>query len=177
MALRTQAVYQRHMCVRVLTGGYAVERQSGRTPFAAVCVGEVVLSGKATASRSVQDTPAAGSAGGEAIDRDYLARFTLGNAALEREVLELFAAQLPLYVRQLKDAQTVSAWREAAHTIKGSAAAVGARRLANIARMAEQLDIESAIVLSAGQRAKAIAVVAQAADEACRFIACLFATP
>lgn len=120
---------------------------------------------------------ASGSASEGAIDRDYLARFTLGNAALEREVLELFASQLPVYIRQLKDAQTSTAWREAVHTIKGSAAAVGARRLSNIARMAEQLDIESAIAVRAGQRAKAIAAVSEAADEACRSIACLFATP
>ena len=31
----------------------------------------------------------------EPVNRSYLARFTLGNAALEREVLELFAAQAP----------------------------------------------------------------------------------
>jgi len=143
-----------------------------------VCVWEAVLSDKATASRIAQDmSVATGPAGSGAIDRDYLARFTMGNAALEREVLELFASQLPLYVQQLTDAQTGTAWREAVHTIKGSAAAVGARRLSNIARMAEQLDIESAVAVRAGQRAKAIAAVSEAADEACRSIACLFATP
>ena len=136
------------------------------------------MSNKATSSRIAPDIPAvSGPPGAGAIDRDYLARFTLGNAALEREVLELFASQLPLYVRQLKDAQTSREWCEATHTIKGSAAAVGARRLANIARMAEQLDIESAVAVGAGQRAKAIAAVSEAADEACRSIACLFATP
>ena len=139
---------------------------------------EAVLSDKATASRIAGDLHAASSsASAGAIDRDYLARFTLGNAALEREVLELFASQLPVYVRQLNDARTSRAWGEAAHTIKGSAAAVGARRLSNIARMAEQLDIESAVAISASQRAKAITAVSEAADEACRSIACLFATP
>ncbi len=139
---------------------------------------EAVLSDKATASRTAQEMHAASGPGSaEAIDRDYLARFTLGNAALEREVLELFASQLPLYVRQLKSAQTSREWREATHTIKGSAAAVGARRLSNIARMAEQLDIESAVAMSTDQRAKATAAVSEAADEVRRSIACLFATP
>lgn len=143
------------------------------------CAWEVVLSDKAIASRIAQEMHAGSASAGsaEAIDRDYLARFTLGNAALEREVLELFASQLPLYVRQLKGALTSGDWREATHTIKGSAAAVGARRLSNIARMAEQLDIESAVAVSADQRAKAIAAVSEAADEVRRSIACLFATP
>ena len=66
----------------------------------------------------------------EPIDRGYLARFTLGNAALEREVLELFAGQLPLYVGQLRAAASQQDWMLAAHTIKGSALAVGAQRLA-----------------------------------------------
>lgn len=105
----------------------------------------------------------------EPIDRAYLARFTLGNAALEREVLELFAAQVPLYVLQLRAAVTHKAWKDAAHTIKGSALAVGAHRLASLAQVAERLDVEA-------DRAHAIAAVAAGADEACRHIACLFAT-
>ena len=112
-----------------------------------------------------------------AIDREYLSRFTLGNAALEQEVLELFSAQLPLYVQQLADAITASSWREAAHTIKGSAAAVGAKRLANLARLAEQLDIDRSTVAGPEQRQKALAAVAEAADEARREIAGLFAAP
>src|SRR5262245_22092289 len=77
------------------------------------------------------------------IDRAYLARFTLGNAALEREVLELFAAQTAIYVQQLREAVTRKAWKDAAHGIKGSARAVGARRLASLAQFAEQLDVEA----------------------------------
>jgi HPt (histidine-containing phosphotransfer) domain-containing protein len=108
----------------------------------------------------------------EPIDYGYLARFTLGNAALEREVLELFAAQTPLYVEQLRRAAAGRPWKETAHAIKGSALAVGARHLAALAQLAERLDAEA----DAAARERAVAAVAAAADEVCRHIACRFAT-
>lgn len=124
------------------------------------------------------DAPETGSArdtlAGDPIDRVYLARFTLRNAALEREVLELFAEQAPLYLERLRGGQDRTAWRNAAHTIKGSASAVGAWRLARFAEMAEQVDIEADAFLGGGHRDEAIAAVATAIDEACRFIARLF---
>jgi len=107
---------------------------------------------------------------GDPIDRAYLARFTLGNAALEREVLGLFADQVPLYLQALRAASARKAWREASHTIKGSASAVGAWRLARFAEMAERVDVEADVALSEGHRDEAVAAVATAADEACRFI-------
>jgi HPt (histidine-containing phosphotransfer) domain-containing protein len=110
------------------------------------------------------------------IDHAYLARFTLGNAALEREVLELFAAQAVLYVAQLREAVTRKAWKDAAHGIKGSARAVGARRLASLAQFAEQLDVEADLPDREACREQAAAAVAEGAEEACRYIACLFAT-
>lgn len=106
---------------------------------------------------------------GDAIDRAYLSRFTLGNADLEREVLELFVAQLPVYLEQLRSAHDAKSWRDAAHSIKGSAAAVGARRLSAIARIAEQVDAASV------ERERAVAAVQEAADEARRSVAGLFA--
>jgi HPt (histidine-containing phosphotransfer) domain-containing protein len=112
---------------------------------------------------------------GDPIDRVYLARFTLGNVALEREVLQLFAGQMPIYLRALSDAHARKAWREATHTIKGSASAVGARRLARFAELAERVDVEAAVALSEGHRDEAVAGVTTAADEACRFIARLLA--
>jgi HPt (histidine-containing phosphotransfer) domain-containing protein len=111
----------------------------------------------------------------EPIDRRYLARFTLGNRALEREVLELFAGQMPRYVEQLHAAATAKEWALAAHTIKGSALAVGARRLASLAQMAERLDVDANSVNSQTVRRDAAAAVAAASDEACRYIAFLFA--
>ena len=107
---------------------------------------------------------------GDPIDRAYLARFTLGNAALEREVLQLFADQVPLYLQALRDARPRKAWKEAAHTIKGSASAIGAWRLARFAEMAERVDVEADLALSEGHRDEAVAAVATAAEEACRYI-------
>ena len=112
---------------------------------------------------------------GDPIDRAYLARFTLGNDALEREVLQLFAEQVPLYLQALRTACARKAWQEAAHTIKGSASAVGAWRLARFAEIAERVDVEADMALSEGHRDEAIAAVATAAEEACRFINRLFA--
>ena len=110
------------------------------------------------------------------IDHAFLARFTLGNAAVEREVLELFAGHVPLYLEQLCAATTAKAWRNAAHAIKGSALGVGAARLARFAEMAEKLDIEAEVAVGEGLREQAIVAVAEAAEEACRYIARLFAT-
>jgi HPt (histidine-containing phosphotransfer) domain-containing protein len=112
---------------------------------------------------------------GEPIDHAYLARFTQGNADLEREVLELFAGMIPRYLDDLRAAATNKAWKDAAHTIKGSAAAVGARRLARFAEMAERLDVEAPEAPGEGYRDEAIGALSAAADEACRHVARRFA--
>ena len=107
---------------------------------------------------------------GEPVDLAYLARFTLGNATLEREVLQLFAAQIPLYLEALHGARVRKAWREAAHSIKGSACAVGAWRLAGCAQYAEWVEVDGAAAAPQEQREQAVVAVARAAEEACRFI-------
>lgn len=73
------------------------------------------------------------------IDRAHLERYTLGSPELEREILGLFVAQLPLSIEQLRFAVTDREWQVAAHTIKGSARAVGATEVARLALDAEQL--------------------------------------
>jgi HPt (histidine-containing phosphotransfer) domain-containing protein len=128
------------------------------------------------AGKSAFSCPARGPDGaedrlaGDPIDLTYLARFTLGHAALEHEVLQLFAEQMPLYLVQLRAASTRKTWSEAAHSIKGSAAAVGAWRLARCAELAERLDVDSAAAALEGHRETAVVAVARAAEEACRFI-------
>jgi HPt (histidine-containing phosphotransfer) domain-containing protein len=112
----------------------------------------------------------------EPIDLGYLARVTQGNRVLEREVLELFVGQLPVYVEQLRWADNQKDWRFAAHTIKGSALAVGAHRLADLAHLAEGLDLEVEPADRERLRRQAADGVAAASDEACRYVACLFAT-
>ena len=71
------------------------------------------------------------------LDRDHLARYTLGDAALEQEVLGLFIDQMPETVALLRKSQEAETWQRAAHTIKGSAKAVGAWKLAAAAERAE----------------------------------------
>ncbi len=73
------------------------------------------------------------------VDLTHLRRFTLGNRALEREVLQLFADQAPKTFQHLESASTEKAWRDAAHTLKGSAAAIGALAIARTAAEAEAL--------------------------------------
>ena len=109
------------------------------------------------------------------IDLDYLRRFTSGNLALEEEVLKLFADHAPVYLEQLRHAKSTKEWSEAAHTIKGSAAAIGARRLASVAEMVERLDIDSPAARSEGFRDQAVEAVADALEEICRCISRLFA--
>jgi HPt (histidine-containing phosphotransfer) domain-containing protein len=71
------------------------------------------------------------------LDRVYLSRQTFGDRKLEREVLDLFRTQSPIYLGRVKAARSNSEWREAVHTLKGSARAVGAWRIAEAAERAE----------------------------------------
>lgn len=73
------------------------------------------------------------------IDLVHLARYTLGNRALELEILQLFQRQSEIDINRLATAQTDKAWLEAAHTIKGSARAVGAWHVGLLAEAAERL--------------------------------------
>ena len=72
------------------------------------------------------------------LDRDHLARYTLGDAALEQEVLSLFIGQIPETVTLLRESRDGQSWGRAAHTIKGSAKAIGAWKLAAAAERAER---------------------------------------
>lgn len=72
-----------------------------------------------------------------AVDLKHLRRYTMGDAALEREVLDLFFQQLPITIAALSGARNAHEWKVAAHTLKGSGRAVGAWRIARIAEHAE----------------------------------------
>ncbi len=116
-----------------------------------------------------------GSAGsdtdGEAspVDLAHLARYTLGDAALEREVLELFCTQSVSYLDQLRAATSHKAWFQAAHALKGSARAVGAWRLARAAEYIEALREDSPPELRAAQ----IGELEASLQEAAAFVASL----
>jgi HPt (histidine-containing phosphotransfer) domain-containing protein len=90
------------------------------------------------AAAIVSEPPVSAVSLADPIDRAHLSRYTLGSPKLEREILGLFLAQLPLSIEQLRFAATDREWQIAAHTIKGSARAVGARNVARLALEAEQ---------------------------------------
>lgn len=78
-------------------------------------------------------------AGSPPIDLEHLSRHTLGERELEREVLQLFCTQSWIYLDQLRAAQSDKDWKDAAHSLKGSARPVGAWRVAQSAERAEAL--------------------------------------
>ncbi len=83
-----------------------------------------------------------GEAPSEVFDRAHLSHYTLHSADLEREILDLFLAQLSVTVAQIDAADTQDDWKLCIHTLKGSAASVGARRLQMIASELETLGFE-----------------------------------
>jgi HPt (histidine-containing phosphotransfer) domain-containing protein len=101
------------------------------------------------------------------VDLDHLRRYTLGDRALELEVLQLFADQAPLTLADLRASRDDSAWRNAAHALKGSARAVGAWRVAQYAQAAECLGAD------APTRQHALEAVEDAVAEAARYISAL----
>jgi HPt (histidine-containing phosphotransfer) domain-containing protein len=74
------------------------------------------------------------------IDLVHLARTTLGDRSLEREVLHLFDRQSTLLIARMRTAAP-SGVATLAHTLKGSARGIGAWR---VARAAEALELAGA---------------------------------
>jgi HPt (histidine-containing phosphotransfer) domain-containing protein len=94
------------------------------------------------------------------IDREHLARMTLGERSLEREVLGLFDRQAEIMLgRMSKSAPAVAA--AAAHTLKGSARGIGAWRVANAAEA-----VELAAAGPSGEYKTALGTIKEAVDEA-----------
>jgi HPt (histidine-containing phosphotransfer) domain-containing protein len=77
------------------------------------------------------------------VDLVHLSRYTLGERALEREVLALFCSQASIYIERLHTARSDRDWKDAAHSLKGSATAIGAWRTAAAAANAEALSSEA----------------------------------
>jgi HPt (histidine-containing phosphotransfer) domain-containing protein len=92
------------------------------------------------------------------INIQHLGRMTLGEPALEMEVLALFAAQSHDLASRLATLPADAA--ALAHTLKGSARAIGAFRVADAA-----LGVEAAMKTNA-DIAKAVAVLREAVEEA-----------
>jgi hypothetical protein len=103
------------------------------------------------------------------IDLVHLARTTLGDRSLEREVLQLFDRQAGLLIGRMRSAAPAGV-ATLAHTLKGSARGIGAWR---VARAAEMLEV---IGLAGGQTGEALDRLAVFSEEARAVIAGLLAT-
>ena len=84
------------------------------------------------------------------IDFDHLGQYTLGDKALQDELLRLFQAQLASQCVALAACHDAKVWRQAVHTLKGAARAVGAWQIADIADTLEATDIAAAADRRAG---------------------------
>jgi HPt (histidine-containing phosphotransfer) domain-containing protein len=73
-----------------------------------------------------------------AVDFGHLERYAGGDAALVEEVLGLFREQAEIWLRLLDPAAEGQAWRDGAHSLKGSALGIGAFDLAACCEAAER---------------------------------------
>jgi HPt (histidine-containing phosphotransfer) domain-containing protein len=99
------------------------------------------------------------------IDLVHLARMTLGDRGLEREVLALFDRQATVLVSRMRAASPGSV-TSVAHTLKGSARGVGAWRVAAAAEAVElaasgEGDLSAAITRLAAVAEEARTVIAE----------------
>ena len=98
------------------------------------------------------------------IDLVHLARTTLGDRSLEREILQLFDRQSTLLIARMRSAAP-GGIATLAHTLKGSARGIGAWR---VARAAEALELAGSADADVGS---ALDRLAAASDEARAVIA------
>lgn len=89
------------------------------------------------------------------IDGAHFAHMTGGDKALQREVLSLFRMQVEAWRKTLTPGEN---WRDATHTLKGSARGIGLNDLAAVCESAEKA--------SDAEAADATARVRAALDEA-----------
>jgi HPt (histidine-containing phosphotransfer) domain-containing protein len=96
------------------------------------------------------------------VDIAHLRRMTLGDAGLEREVLAMFAGQAARLIGALAALPADAA--ELAHTLNGSARAIGAFQVADAAEALE------AAMRDGGEPSAALAALQQATAQACSAI-------
>jgi len=99
------------------------------------------------------------------IDLVHLARTTVGEQSLERELLHLFGQQANLLLQRMQ-AAPVEALPALAHTLKSSARVIGAARVARAAEAVEFIDPAIGADVT-----RALAALRAATDEASNFIA------
>jgi HPt (histidine-containing phosphotransfer) domain-containing protein len=75
------------------------------------------------------------------LDWEHLSQYTMDDEVLAAEIVGLFLVQMPSTLAMLRSAASPEDWKLATHTLKGSAMAVGAMRIARFAAELEKLDI------------------------------------
>jgi hypothetical protein len=100
------------------------------------------------------------------VDLTHLSRYTMGNSAVEAEVLDLFRRQTRLYFDKLSRAGGDDEWRTAVRVLKASARSVGAWQLLRAAEAAERLSSDALVA----RREETLRVLAAQIEEATQFI-------
>ncbi|WP_262696413.1 Hpt domain-containing protein [Kordiimonas aquimaris] len=100
------------------------------------------------------------------LDQEHLFSYTSGDEDLQKRILELFIENAPSYLATLSRPNNEN-WRSDAHKLKGTARAIGAKRLAEIAEKAEKLGVKQ--VSNADQRTMLL-LLHQVLDETINFI-------
>ncbi len=108
-----------------------------------------------------QTAPAPGAPSPALIDVDHLARQTLFDVNLRRQILGLFKVDATARLATLSATEDPAVWRLAAHSIKGAARTIGAFPCAAIAERLEK----SEWPLNADLRQQLIASMSSAVDD------------
>ena len=96
------------------------------------------------------------------IDREHLARMTLGDESLEREVLALFDRQADMLLPRIRQGAPAMA-AASAHTLKGSAVGIGAFK---VARAVEEVERAQGLEIRDAEIGAAVDTLAAMLDEA-----------
>ena len=78
----------------------------------------------------------------QVLDLQHLEQYTCGDKALEQELLGLFKEQAILQFENINDATNKSDWEMAVHTLKGCARGVGARNVAELCEVLEDVSFD-----------------------------------
>lgn len=112
------------------------------------------------------DRPSGPGSDRRVLDLAHLDHHTFGDAGLRAELLELFTGQLGQYLNALETSSSHQDWLVAAHTLKGSARAVGAIAISEICQTLEDLPREHWLQV----RDEPMAELQSAAEECRRLI-------
>ena len=100
----------------------------------------------------------------EPFDRAHIARYTLGDAALEAEIIAIFQGELGKLLEAIRSAASDQDWGFATHSLKGAARAIGAWEIAAVAERLERSGREQGQSSDGGLIAELETAVAAAAD-------------